>query len=182
MEFELYSTMDLAFVDVARVLWRWVLDCGGYRTTWRVVLWLWPASHDEVQLNCKLNCTLVQALRLCSGSTAHRGSKQRYSSTLSWPKALKGGEGSTSCPERHTTKYKFETPWRWDKCIETRRIDYNINIVKIKFIYCALVVEIKTILCQYLNANFCVILNLERYGYLQQFYAITVKSIQRWWT
>jgi len=33
----------------------------------------------------KVKCTLVQALRLCTGCTAHRG-EQRYSSALSWPR------------------------------------------------------------------------------------------------
>jgi len=33
--------MDLPCVDVACVLGWWILNCGGYRTTWRVVLWRW---------------------------------------------------------------------------------------------------------------------------------------------
>ena len=36
------------------------------------------AVHEKVmvpQLNKKVKCTLVQALRLCTGRTAHRGSR-----------------------------------------------------------------------------------------------------------
>jgi len=33
--------MDLSCVDVACMLGWWVLYCGGFRTTWRVVLWRW---------------------------------------------------------------------------------------------------------------------------------------------
>jgi hypothetical protein len=45
-----------------------------------------------------VNCTLLQAL--CTCRTAHRWSRGMYSSTLSWPKALEGGEGSASRPGR----------------------------------------------------------------------------------
>jgi hypothetical protein len=31
----------------------------------------------------KVNCTHVQALRLCTGTTVYRGSRERYNSTLS---------------------------------------------------------------------------------------------------
>ena len=41
--------------------------------------------------------------------------------------------------------YNFGTPWGWYKCIEICRSYYNINIVEIKNIYCALFVAIKTI-------------------------------------
>ena len=42
--------------------------------------------------------------------------------------------------------YNFGNLWVWHKCIETCRSDYNIKIVKIKkYIYCALLVEIRTI-------------------------------------
>ena len=40
--------------------------------------------------------------------------------------------------------YDSGSPWGWYKCIETCSSDYNINIVKIKNIYSALLVEIKT--------------------------------------
>jgi len=33
--------MDLPSVDVDCLVGWWVLNCGGYRTTWRVVLWSW---------------------------------------------------------------------------------------------------------------------------------------------
>jgi hypothetical protein len=30
--------------------------------------------HHDIKVKVKVNCTLVQALRLCTGHTAHRGS------------------------------------------------------------------------------------------------------------
>jgi len=44
----------------------------------------------------KVNCTLVQALRLCTGHTAHRGSRGIAHSFLTT--ALEGSEGSVSRP------------------------------------------------------------------------------------
>ena len=44
----------------------------------------------------KVNCTLVQALRLCTGHTAHRGSRGIAHSFLTT--ALEGSEGSVSHP------------------------------------------------------------------------------------
>ena len=46
-----------------------------------------------------VKCILVQALRLCTGRTAHRG-ELRYSYTLILPTVLEGGEGSASRPGR----------------------------------------------------------------------------------
>ena len=43
----------------------------------------------------KVKVTLVQALRLCTGRTAHRGSRG-----IALPTALEGGEGSASRPGR----------------------------------------------------------------------------------
>jgi hypothetical protein len=54
--------------------------------------------------------------------------------------------------------YNFGNRWGWHKCIKTSRSDYNINIVKInKYIYCALLVEIRTIFKMhgtYIKKNF----------------------------
>ena len=51
-----------------------------YRILNRFVRGLCPRNilHQLYQLNCrvkKVNCTLVQALRLCTGRTAQRGSR-----------------------------------------------------------------------------------------------------------
>jgi len=46
----------------------------------------------------EVKCTLVQALRLCTGRTAHRGS--RSIALLFLTTALEGGEGSVSRPGR----------------------------------------------------------------------------------
>jgi len=48
-------------------------------------------SHN----NTKVNCTLVQALRLCTGCMAHRRSRGLYPFLTT---ALEGGEGSVSRP------------------------------------------------------------------------------------
>jgi len=60
-----------------------------------------PCIHKAQKctvLRVKVKVTLVQALRLCTDRTAHRGSRgiARYSSTVSWPTALEGGKGSAS--------------------------------------------------------------------------------------
>ena len=55
-----------------------------------------------------VNCTLLQAL--CTRHTAHRWSRGMYSSTLSWPKALEGGEGSASRPGRFLPPGKTRYP------------------------------------------------------------------------
>jgi len=49
------------------------------------------------RLQQKIKCTLVQALRLCTGHTAHRGS--RGTPLLFLTTALDGGEGSVSHPD-----------------------------------------------------------------------------------
>jgi len=48
------------------------------------------------RLISRVKCTLVQALRLCTGRTAHRGS--RGIALLFMTTALEGGEGSASLP------------------------------------------------------------------------------------
>ena len=51
---------------------------------------------NKKRVKVKVNCTLVQALRLYTGRTAHRGVE-----VLLYPfmtMALEGGEGSVSCP------------------------------------------------------------------------------------
>ena len=55
------------------------------------------ALHLPLPFTC-LKCTLVQALRLCTGRTAHRGS--RGIALLFHATALEGGEGSASGPGR----------------------------------------------------------------------------------
>ena len=66
--------------------------------------WLkWPTKYvrllgcpGQSKVKVKVKCTLVQALRLCTGRTAHTGSRGTYSSALSLTTALEGGEGSAS--------------------------------------------------------------------------------------
>ena len=57
---------------------------------------------------CKVKCTLVQALRLCTGCTAHRGSRG-IALLFHDQRILEGGEGSASRPGRSlppgTTRY-----------------------------------------------------------------------------
>ena len=56
-------------------------------------------QKQVLQISClsRLNeCTLVQALRLCTGRTAHRGS--RGITTLSWPRHSKGVRGQRHAP------------------------------------------------------------------------------------
>jgi hypothetical protein len=55
---------------------------------------------------------------------------------------------------RNFSKHNFGTRWEWYVCNETCRNDYNINIVKIKNIYCALLVEIKTVKIYWLFNSF----------------------------
>ena len=56
----------------------------------------------------KLKCTLVQALRLCSGRTAHRGS--RGIALLFLDYGTRRGEGSASCPGRTLPPGKTRYP------------------------------------------------------------------------
>jgi len=56
----------------------------------------------------KVKCALVQALRLCTGRTAHRGS--RGIALLYWPTALEGSEGSASRPGRSLPPGKTRYP------------------------------------------------------------------------
>ena len=56
----------------------------------------------------KVKCTLVQALRLCTGRTAHRGS--RGIALLFHDLALEGGEGSASRPSRSIPSGKTRYP------------------------------------------------------------------------
>jgi hypothetical protein len=54
-----------------------------------------PVFVCQLRFSCKKKCTLVQALRLCTSHTAHRGSR----GIALYPfltTALKGGEGSAS--------------------------------------------------------------------------------------
>ena len=54
--------------------------------------------NNPVVLNVKVKCTLVQALRLCTGRTAHRGSRG-----IALPfhdHGTRRGEGSASRPGR----------------------------------------------------------------------------------
>ena len=51
----------------------------------------------EMRKEVKVKCTLVQALRLCTGRTAHRGSRDIALTFLDH--ALEGGEGSASRPD-----------------------------------------------------------------------------------
>jgi len=64
-----------------------------YRTM--IIMFLWKG---------KVKCTLVQALRLCTGRTAHRGP------TFSWPTALDGGWGFSVTPRPLFTPGKYSVP------------------------------------------------------------------------
>jgi len=55
-------------------------------------------STFHLNSKVEVSCTLVQALRLCTGHTAHRGS--RGIALLFMTMALEGGEGSASRPAR----------------------------------------------------------------------------------
>jgi hypothetical protein len=52
----------------------------------------------NVKVNVKVKCTLVQALRLCTGCTAHKGS--RGIALLFYDHGTRRGEGSASRPGR----------------------------------------------------------------------------------
>ena len=62
-----------------------------------------------VLVKVKVKCTFVRALRLCTGRTAHRGS--RGIALLFYDHGTRRGEGSGSCPgrslprERHSTHF-----------------------------------------------------------------------------
>jgi len=56
----------------------------------------------------KVKCTLIQALRLCTGRTAHRAS--RGIALLFMTTALEGGEGSASRPGRYLLLGKTRYP------------------------------------------------------------------------
>jgi len=56
----------------------------------------------------KVKCTLVQALRLCTGRTAHRGS--RAIALLFLDHGTRRGEGSASCPGRSLYPGKTRYP------------------------------------------------------------------------
>jgi len=55
----------------------------------------------------KVNCTLVQALRLCTGRTAHRGS--RCIALLFLDHRTRKGEGSSSRPGRSLPRERAGT-------------------------------------------------------------------------
>jgi hypothetical protein len=67
-------------------------------------------SHISATINCKdtVKCTLVQALRLCIGRTAHRGS--RGIALLFHDHGTRRGEGSASRPGRSLTSGKTRVP------------------------------------------------------------------------
>ena len=67
-------------------------------------------SGRKCKKKSKVKVTLVQALRSCTGLTAHRGSRGIDSSTLSWPTALEGVEGSASRPGRALPPGKIRYP------------------------------------------------------------------------
>ena len=67
------------------------------------------ATHDdEYALLIKKKCTLVQALRLCTGRTAHRGS--RRIALPSHDHGTRTGEGSASRPGRSLPPGKTRYP------------------------------------------------------------------------
>jgi len=57
----------------------------------------------------KVKCTLVQALRLCTGRTAHGGSREITLPFL-WPTALEEGEKSASRPSPFLPQEKSRYP------------------------------------------------------------------------
>ena len=66
------------------------------------------ASPIQLQGKQKVKCTLVQALRLCTGRTAHRGS--RGIAQLFLDHSTKGGEGSASRPGHSLPSGKARYP------------------------------------------------------------------------
>jgi len=86
----------------------------GYRTWGHDVVRGSCADILQQQISCplyknvKVNCALVQALRLCTVHTAHRGSRGTLYSFLAT--ALEGGEGSASRPGRFLPSGKTRYP------------------------------------------------------------------------
>jgi len=64
--------------------------------------------HLQCLVECKVKCTLVQALRLCAGRTAHRGS--RAIALLFLDHGIRRGEGSASRPGRSLPPGKDPVP------------------------------------------------------------------------
>ena len=105
-------------VVVSRLVWRDYnclrmrgSSCGGeYNYSWLVSL---PDLQDFVApymwTNIKVKCTLVQALRLCTGRTAHRRRVMVYLYPF-LTTALEGGEGSASGPGRSLPPGKTRYP------------------------------------------------------------------------
>jgi hypothetical protein len=60
------------------------------------------------KVKVKVKCTLIQALRLCTGRTAHRGSRGTALPFLTT--ALEGGKGSASRPGRSLPPGKTRYP------------------------------------------------------------------------
>jgi len=52
--------------------WNWISLVSEHSRNFSVRCWIRLLLHVKVKV--KVNCTLVQALRLCTGRTAHRGS------------------------------------------------------------------------------------------------------------
>ena len=64
----IYSTLHYYCVKFHQYHFKWC-DCIFHSTFWHQ----WTGQHH--QLSDKVKCTLVQALRLCTGHKAHRGSR-----------------------------------------------------------------------------------------------------------
>ena len=76
----------------------------------RVFFFLFRAAREGFELagNVKVKCTLVQALRLCRGRTAHRGS--RGIALLFLDHGTRTGEGTTSRSGRSLSPGKTRYP------------------------------------------------------------------------
>ena len=84
-----------------------VTDRRGFNTRYSQQ-WYKYRNCKSVGLIEKVKVTLVQSLRLCTGRTAHRGS--RCLALLFHDHALEGGEGSASRPGRSLSPEKTRYP------------------------------------------------------------------------
>jgi len=63
---ELSSMMHLPCIDVACVLGWWVLNCGGYRTRWRFVLWCCSVlNHSTTQATSTQGKSIIHYNSTC---------------------------------------------------------------------------------------------------------------------
>ena len=102
-------------------------DADSSRTSLEIPRILWNQTHYRVRQNVKVKRTLVQALKLCTDRTAHRGSRG-----IALPfhdHGTRRGEGSASRPGRslpsRKTRYPLYRSWvgtraGLDRCRKSR--------------------------------------------------------------